>query len=82
MNYIPPKFTRLREMAATDVDRLTEDEARAVLAAYPPATHKPAPASPLQGSVAAAKDTPKAGWTQEMWDTLSDAEKAKLKGKS
>ena len=66
----------------TGYPNMLSDEARAVLAAYPPATHKPAPASPLQGSVAAAKDTPKAGWTQEMWDTLSDAEKAKLKGKS
>ncbi len=31
MQYVPPKFARLREMAAIDVARLTEDEARAVL---------------------------------------------------
>ncbi len=31
MKYTPPKFTKLSEMAAIDVGRLTEDEARAVL---------------------------------------------------
>ncbi len=31
MKYIPPKFSKLREMAAIDVGRLTEDEARAIL---------------------------------------------------
>jgi hypothetical protein len=31
MKYIPPKFERLRDMAAIDVGRLTEDEARAIL---------------------------------------------------
>jgi transposase-like protein len=31
MKYIPPKFTRLEEMAAIDVGRLTEDQARKIL---------------------------------------------------
>src|SRR5208283_3376234 len=31
MKYEPPKFTKLSEMAAIDVGRLTEDEARAIL---------------------------------------------------
>ena len=31
MKYIPPKFERLSEMAAIDVGRLTEDEARKIL---------------------------------------------------
>lgn len=31
MKYIPPKFNRLSQMAAIDVGRLTEDEARAIL---------------------------------------------------
>jgi len=31
MRYIPPKFDRLNEMAAIDVGRLTEDEAREIL---------------------------------------------------
>lgn len=31
MNYIPPKFSKLSEMASIDVGRLTEDEARAIL---------------------------------------------------
>ncbi len=31
MKYTPPKFTKLSEMAAIDVGRLTEDEARAIL---------------------------------------------------
>jgi len=31
MKYIPPKFNKLNEMAAIDVGRLTEDEARAIL---------------------------------------------------
>jgi transposase-like protein len=31
MKYTPPKFSRLRDMAAIDVGRLTEDEARAIL---------------------------------------------------
>ena len=31
MKYMPPKFTKLAEMAAIDVGRLTEDEARAIL---------------------------------------------------
>jgi transposase-like protein len=31
MKYIPPKFSKLSEMAAIDVGRLTEDEARAIL---------------------------------------------------
>jgi transposase-like protein len=31
MKYIPPKFTKLSEMASIDVGRLTEDEARAIL---------------------------------------------------
>ena len=60
---------------------ILSEEARGVLAAYPP-PDRSKPPSALPGATAAAKDTPKAGWTQEMWDTLSDAEKAKLKGKS
>jgi hypothetical protein len=28
MKYIPPKFSKLSEMAAIDVGRLTEDEAK------------------------------------------------------
>jgi transposase-like protein len=31
MKYVPPKFTKLSDMAAIDVGRLTEDEARAIL---------------------------------------------------
>jgi transposase-like protein len=31
MKYIPPKFNKLRDMAAIDVGRLTEDEARIIL---------------------------------------------------
>jgi transposase-like protein len=31
MKYIPPKFSKLSEMASIDVGRLTEDEARAIL---------------------------------------------------
>jgi transposase-like protein len=31
MKYIPPKFNKLRDMAAIDVGRLTEDEARNIL---------------------------------------------------
>jgi hypothetical protein len=31
MKYIPPKFSKLNEMASIDVGRLTEDEARAIL---------------------------------------------------
>jgi len=31
MKYIPPKFSKLHEMASIDVGRLTEDEARAIL---------------------------------------------------
>jgi len=31
MKYIPPKFNKLSEMAAIDVGRLTEDEARVIL---------------------------------------------------
>ena len=31
MRYIPPKFNKLNEMAAIDVGRLTEDEARTIL---------------------------------------------------
>ena len=31
MRYVPPKFTDLKDMAAIDVARLTEDEARAIL---------------------------------------------------
>lgn len=31
MRYIPPKFTKLSEMAMIDVSRLTEDEARTIL---------------------------------------------------
>jgi transposase-like protein len=31
MKYIPPKFSKLRDMAAIDVGRLTEDEARTIL---------------------------------------------------
>ena len=31
MKYIPPKFEKLNEMAAIDVGRLTEDEARTIL---------------------------------------------------
>lgn len=31
MKYIPPKFEKLKDMAAIDVGRLTEDEARAIL---------------------------------------------------
>jgi transposase-like protein len=31
MKYIPPKFSKLSDMAAIDVGRLTEDEARAIL---------------------------------------------------
>jgi len=31
MKYIPPKFTKLSDMAAIDVARLTEDEARTIL---------------------------------------------------
>jgi transposase-like protein len=30
-NYVPPKFTKLSDMAAIDVGRLTEDEARTIL---------------------------------------------------
>lgn len=33
MKYVPPKFTKLSDMAAIDVGRLTEDEARAILEA-------------------------------------------------
>jgi len=33
MKYIPPKFSKLSEMASIDVGRLTEDEARAILEA-------------------------------------------------
>jgi transposase-like protein len=31
MKYVPPKFSKLSEMASIDVGRLTEDEARAIL---------------------------------------------------
>jgi transposase-like protein len=31
MKYVPPKFTKLSDMAAIDVGRLTEDEARTIL---------------------------------------------------
>jgi hypothetical protein len=31
MKYIPPKFEKLKDMAAIDVGRLTEDEARTIL---------------------------------------------------
>jgi transposase-like protein len=31
MKYVPPKFEKLKDMAAIDVGRLTEDEARAIL---------------------------------------------------
>lgn len=31
MRYIPPRFSRINEMAAIDVSRLTEDEARSIL---------------------------------------------------
>src|SRR5580692_1671882 len=31
MRYIPPKFSKLSDMAAIDVGRLTEDEARTIL---------------------------------------------------
>ena len=31
MKYIPPKFEKLSEMAAIDVSRLTENEARTIL---------------------------------------------------
>lgn len=33
MKYVPPKFTKLSDMAAIDVGRLTENEARAILEA-------------------------------------------------
>ena len=33
MKYVPPKFTKLSDMAAIDVGRLTEDEARTILEA-------------------------------------------------
>jgi Transposase zinc-ribbon domain len=33
MTYVPPKFTKLSDMAAIDVGRLTETEARTILEA-------------------------------------------------
>ena len=33
MKYVPPKFTKLSDMAAIDVGRLTEPEARTILEA-------------------------------------------------
>ena len=50
MKYIPPKFTKLSDMAAIDVGRLTEDEARSILEAI---RWPKGPVCPHCGSMAA-----------------------------
>ncbi|RPJ79086.1 MAG: IS1595 family transposase [Alphaproteobacteria bacterium] len=56
MKYIPPKFTRLADMAAIDVGRLTEDEARGILEAI---RWPKGPVCPHCGSIKITRLNPK-----------------------